>query len=253
MVTGARRDTHEAQIVATRDVRDQRLRPVTPGHAQHVGALTDRPLGQLDKIVALTEHDRPHTAPLRLGDQTEPRHLPAARPRVHQQHTPLRRRHPRRSAQRIGGQIVTQRVPRRRPRQRQQHHHQHQLDQRHRPQQRNDQPDQGQDRDDRRHDPGSAAMHQRSPTRRHGNQQRHDRDHQPAQITPQRDHHHHQRRYRGQQRPTRRPPAARRRPRPGRVDRPGVGTYLLMWLHPFQPFSVATRFKPPACLVIPSF
>ena len=235
--------------MAPGDVRDQSLRPVTPGHAQHVGALAGRLLGELDEVVALTEHDRPHTAPLRLGDQAEPRHLPAARPGVHQQHTLPRRRHLNRDTRPVAGQVVTERVPGRRPRYRQQQHHHHQLHQRHRPEQRNDQPDQGEDRDDRRHDPGGAAMHQRSPARHHGNQQGDDRDHQPAEITPQRGHHHDQRRYRGQQCPTRRPPAARRRPRPRRVDRAALGTYLLMWLHHFQPFSIASSAPFAGCPV----
>jgi hypothetical protein len=85
VVPGPGRDAHVRDAPAAGDGRDQRLRAVAAGHADHVGAAGDRVVGQPEQVVSRPQHDGLDAAPLALLGQPEPLGLPAAGLQVHDQ------------------------------------------------------------------------------------------------------------------------------------------------------------------------
>src|SRR5690606_2618736 len=84
VVTGARGDDQEGQVMARRHLGDQRLGAVAARDRQQVRALGDRPAGQRGDVLAAVEQN--HVAAGRAGPvgQVEAVHLAAAGPGVHQ-------------------------------------------------------------------------------------------------------------------------------------------------------------------------
>ena len=76
--------THERDVVLHRDLGDEGLRAVAAGHPDHVGRAGGLPC-QRQQIVTRPEQHRFDTSPLRLQDELEPLHLPAAGSGIHQE------------------------------------------------------------------------------------------------------------------------------------------------------------------------
>ena len=97
-------------VVPAGDVGDQGLRPVAPGHPDHVGARGDGLLGERREVVTALQDHRLDPPPPGLVLQVEPGDLPTARPGVHQQDAAHRGRDGQRR-RRCGGEVVTERHP----------------------------------------------------------------------------------------------------------------------------------------------
>jgi hypothetical protein len=85
VVPGAGGDHHVRDLVLGGDGRDERLRAVPAGHADHVRPAGDRVLGELQQVVALPQHDRLDPPGLALIHQPEPLRLSPAGLEVHDQ------------------------------------------------------------------------------------------------------------------------------------------------------------------------
>ena len=86
MVAGSGAHAHERQPVLDRDRRDERLRPVAAGHAETVGAAGDGVARELLEIQPVVEQDRLDAELRGEVDEPEALDLPAAGPRVAEQH-----------------------------------------------------------------------------------------------------------------------------------------------------------------------
>ena len=122
MVASPGRDADVCNVVLHRDACEERLRAVTPGHADHVRATRARALGKLSEVASILEQHRLDTALLRLGCEVEAFGLPAAGPRVDDQHPAEGpRRRPRMAGHHAAGRLVTNGVPCGDPEQGEQH------------------------------------------------------------------------------------------------------------------------------------
>ena len=93
VVAGAGRDADVRDAPGAGDRGHHRLRAVSSGHADHVGAVRDRLLHQLSQVSARFELDGVDAAAGRLRREADPTGLAVARARVDDQHpTPGRRR-----------------------------------------------------------------------------------------------------------------------------------------------------------------
>ena len=91
VVPGAGRDDHERESVSARDRGHQRLRAISAGHADQVGAGRDHRLGELQQVVTGKQHDGFDPGLQAAIRECEALGLAAPRSRVDQQHRVLRR------------------------------------------------------------------------------------------------------------------------------------------------------------------
>ena len=82
-VASAGGDAHQRHVGRHRHARDQRLRSVPAGHADHVRPALDGTPGELEQVVTGLEDHRLDAASAALLRQREPLGLPAAGPWVH--------------------------------------------------------------------------------------------------------------------------------------------------------------------------
>ena len=92
MITGPSRHTHVRKPPLGGDRGDDRLRAVSAGHADRVGAAVDRIVHQRGEIISEMKLDRLDAAGASLARDMEALGLPPTRFRVVEQHRPLRRR-----------------------------------------------------------------------------------------------------------------------------------------------------------------
>ncbi len=86
VVPRSSRHNHHGNAAFGRHSRHHRLRSVTAGHADHVGAGVDGRSCQLLQIVARADHHHFDAALIAVLDEVVLLHLPAARLQVHDKH-----------------------------------------------------------------------------------------------------------------------------------------------------------------------
>ena len=128
MVPRAGGDDHHGDAVSSGDARHQRLRAISAGHADHVGASLDGSLRELEQIVPGTQDHRLDPPLPAFILQVEALGLPAPGLQVHDQHASSGGRHMR--ARKVGllqrSDVATQREPSERNGQQEQHDPKHQ-------------------------------------------------------------------------------------------------------------------------------